>query len=237
MTTPMNDSTAKLFAMFSDKFLKASDLDEGRLAEFSKIARSYGTQADVILYRDVTEEQRNAVDKFMQRHPNRDSYKAVINSLRSEHDGTAKGVFDLLVLVYDEISTIVGPEGERFIQETILAMPEECLSLRGQELDVMQAVIAFTIYCVVDSKTPQPSKHMYLTDSIGPNTATNPHVHAGKGLLVSLHPEYSWLIEAYPQRSIEIVHAVKASPRKLKFSELELVASGEQPVALVEGLL
>jgi hypothetical protein len=36
---------------------------------------------------------------------------------------------------------------------------------------------------------------------------------------------------------MEIVHAAKASPRKLKFSELELVAAGEQPVALVEGML
>lgn len=235
--TAMNDSTAQLFAMFSDKLLQASDLDEGRFAEFSKIARSYGTHADVILYRDVTEEQRQTVDKFMQRHPNRDSYKAVINSLYGEHDGTAKGVFDLLVLVYDEISTIVGPEGERLIQETILAMPEECLSLRGQELDVMQAAIAFTIYCVVDSRTPQPSKHAYLTAALGLNTATNPQVHAGNGLLVSVYPEYAWLIENYPERAMEIVHAVKASPHKLKFSELELVASGEQPVALVEGLL
>jgi hypothetical protein len=235
--TAMNDSTAQLFAMFSDQLLQASDLDEGRFAEFSKIANMYGTHADVILYRDVTEEQRQTVDTFMQQHPNRDSYKAIINSLHGEHDGTAKGVFDLLVLIYDDISSVVGPEGERFIQETILAMPEECLSLRGQEMDVMKAAIALTIYCVVDSRTPQPSKYAYLTNSLSPNTATNPQVHAGSGLLLSLRPEYPWLIETYPEKAMEIVHAAKASPRKLKFSELELVAAGEQPVALVEGML
>jgi hypothetical protein len=235
--TAMNDSTAQLFAMFNDQLLQASDLNEGRFSEFSKIARKFGSQSDVILYRDATEEQRQGIDAVMQQCPNRSAYKAVTNGLHKEYLGTGTGAFDLLVLIYANIASVVGEEGEPLIYQTVLALPDECMNLRGEEMETMEAAIALTIHCVVESKYSQPWKKQYLRDSYADNSALHPQVHCGGGLLVSLCPEYPALIEAYPERAMAMVNAIKASPRQLDYSELELVVAGEQPVSLVEGML
>lgn len=235
--TSMNESTARLFSMFSDKLLQASDLDEGRFAAFSKLANKFGTHSDVILYRDATEEQRQGIDAVTQQCPNRTAYKAITNGLYMERLGNANGLFDLLVLMYGNIASVVGAEGEPLIYQTVLAMPDECMTLRGDELEAMQAAIALTVHCVVESKQSQPWKKQYLMDSHSDNSALHPQVHYGDGLLVSLRPEYPWLIETYPERAMALVNAIKVSPRNLDYGDLELVAAGVQPVALVEGML
>lgn len=235
--TTLNDSSTELFKLFQDQLLQASDLDDesGRFAEFAKMARRYG--GGVIQYRDATDEQRNHVDKIIRDCPNRSGFRAAVNALREETEGRATGLLELLSTIYGDIARVVGESGQKAIYETLGILPKESFLLRGEDAQKLSSVTSLTILCANDEKLAHLAVGGYLTVSLQKNTAANPHVHYGNGLLAALKHEYAWLINNYPESAMLMIQAVTASPRVLTYAELELVASGDQPLGLVEGLL
>lgn len=235
--TTLNDGTTELLKLFKDQLLQASDLDDeaGPFAEFAKMARRYGGGA--IQYRNATDEQRHYADKIIHDCPNRYGFRAGVNALREETEGRVTGLLELLSTIYGDIARVVGESGQKIIYETIGALPKESFLLRGEDAQKLASVTSLTILCASDERLTHLAVGGYLTVSLQKNTAANPHVHYGNGLLAALKHEYAWLINNYPESAMLIIQAITASPRVLTYTELEMIASGDHPLGLVEGLL
>ena len=259
MTDDLNQSTAELFAKFSDQLVTASDMveDYNRVATFSKLANQHGDYsprksifsyrrdevteprpyAAICLYRDATEDQRLAIDDLMTRCPTRHAYVALMKSLASDLKDGTEGIVKITNLLYGAIALLAGEEGAPYIYETLRYLSTEALDVRGEGFDHLCAELAFLAICLAGKDGFHESLIPYFNSTHDEISALRPAINNGSGLLRTLKQEYLGVVVSHPELVHRLANAMKASPRTLSADELMLLVTGEQSISLVEGML
>lgn len=178
------------------------------------------------LYRRSLPERRRAVDDFMTAHPDANAYRAAMQSLLNESNGTSPHAFERLVLLYDAISSLAGPRGDENAVSLLSSVPDTALELEGRELESYRAMTAVTAMCIFDEFGMMSG---YLAKITGVNSVKPPALHVWNGVMMALRPEYAKVVEAYPERMILIANAMRASHTKLSVGEMEAAALGIKP--------
>lgn len=250
----MQSSTAKLIELFGNQLTPASEMKPGRFAAFKRIASQQGhfVPSDVTaqygiyfsvpedikeelataedLYREATEAQRATLDDLLERYPGKSAFQALMDALWTDSRGETTSAFELTALLYDEINA-AGQECRNNAHAVIAGTPTELLSVDSETLNTYRAVFKVAARCAFDNSL---SEYRVALDG---SEMVNPSIHVGNGLMWGLRKEQGEVIAAHPDKADLLSTAMSRSKRMLHASELELVASGMQPVPLVEGLL
>ena len=253
----LNEGMNHILALSSGQLTQANSVGTGRMAAFARIVDKYGQflvdedrpsweravpsegRAEVAmdLYREANEEQRTAIDDLMKRRPNFRTYSALMEALLRDSENKTRGAFDRVVSFYDDISAIAGIEGERKVFETCERQRATTDVATGdKQTKAYSLVLAVTTMCAFNLKD-YPWLLYYVTHEYSALTAPLPSVVLFQGTVYTLRPEYANVIKEHPEQVPAIASAMKRSQRMLGADELVLVASGDQPVSLVEGML
>lgn len=257
------DSTARLLAMFGGSLSIADGLEPGRIAGFKNLARDYGlfikrddefwAQTDkdhykgtpaqaVELYRGVTDDERLAIDSLMERFPSKRTYCALMEAALNDATEQTTHSLEFILKFYPSISEIAGTAGEENAFAALLALPDDALTLEGEELEKYTFLVGVAARFAYGAEFVNLHKYIDFYGQIDKGRSaeerlSNPDMHIGEGAVGFLYPEYASFIADNRDSFPTIFKAMSNSSRVLEVSTLRKIASGEQPLPLVEGLL
>lgn len=182
------------------------------------------------LYRRSLPERRRDVDDFMTRHPDVNAYRAAMQSLLNESNGTSPYAFERLVLLYDAIGSLAGTRGEEHAVSLLSSVPDTVLELEERELESYKAMTAVTALCIFDEFGTMSG---YLTKIAGVNSVKPPALHVWNGVLMALRPEYAEVVAYYPNQVVRLAKAMRASKQNLSPESLKAVVTGQRAGELV----